>query len=256
MRANYHTHTPRCRHAVGDERAYVENAIGRGLEIFGFSDHTPQWFGMGDYYSHMRMLPEQLGEYCQTIRSLQTEYKDQIQIPLGLEVEFYPSIFNQLLPRLQDAGIEYILLGQHWIGDEYGEPYVGRPTADEQVLARYCHQAMQAMETGLFTYFAHPDVIHFVGEEKIYRHYMRQLLQLAKQTNTPVEINLLGIQDEKHYPNPILWEIAAEEGCSVILGIDAHEPDAVADLRHEQKALQLVEQYSLPLLDTVPLRKI
>ena len=41
MRANYHTHTPRCRHAVGSEREYIEQAIEAGMEILGFSDHTP-----------------------------------------------------------------------------------------------------------------------------------------------------------------------------------------------------------------------
>ena len=30
MKANYHTHTVRCRHAVGDEHEYIENAIAAG----------------------------------------------------------------------------------------------------------------------------------------------------------------------------------------------------------------------------------
>lgn len=256
MLANYHTHTARCRHAVGEEREYVENAIKRGLKIFGFSDHAPQWFGIDGYYSHMRMYPDQLSEYCDVVRSLQAEYRDQIHIPLGLEVEFYPRIFPELLSRIRDEGVEYMLLGQHWIGDEYGEPYSGRPTTDEQQLARYCRQATQAMETGLFTYFAHPDLINFVGDRDIYCRHMRQLLRAANQTDTPVEINLLGLQDGKHYPNPLLWEMAAEEGCRVILGIDAHAPESVADLQYEQKALELVRTYSLHLIDTVPLRKI
>ena len=44
MIANYHTHTTRCRHASGTEEAYVQAAIQGGLEILGFSDHTPYWF--------------------------------------------------------------------------------------------------------------------------------------------------------------------------------------------------------------------
>ena len=31
MIANYHTHTPRCNHAVGTEEEYVQAAIQRGL---------------------------------------------------------------------------------------------------------------------------------------------------------------------------------------------------------------------------------
>ena len=37
MIANYHTHTPRCNHAVGSEVEYVENALAQGLKILGFS---------------------------------------------------------------------------------------------------------------------------------------------------------------------------------------------------------------------------
>ena len=54
MIANYHTHTPRCNHAVGTEREYVENALEAGLQILGFSDHSPYIFP-GDYYSGFRM---------------------------------------------------------------------------------------------------------------------------------------------------------------------------------------------------------
>ena len=101
MIANYHSHTARCNHASGAEVTYVQNAIARGLRIFGFSDHTPQFFP-GDYYSRMRMRPHQLEDYCRTVRDLQAEYRGQIQIPLGLEAEFYPGIWHELLPRLQN----------------------------------------------------------------------------------------------------------------------------------------------------------
>ena len=40
--ANYHTHTIRCKHAVGEEREYIEAAISEDFKILGFSDHTPQ----------------------------------------------------------------------------------------------------------------------------------------------------------------------------------------------------------------------
>ena len=161
MIANYHTHTPRCRHAEGSEREYVENALKRGLKIFGFSDHTPQWFP-GTYYSTMRMFPEQLEDYCQTVRALQKEYAGRLEIPLGVEVENYPDIFGELMRHLRDAGIEYMLLGQHWIGNEDGEPYSGRPTENVRQLERYCNQLIDGMYTGLFSYVAHPDLLHFV----------------------------------------------------------------------------------------------
>lgn len=255
MIANYHAHTSRCHHASGTEMEYIEQAIQRGLKIFGFSDHTPHWFP-GEYYSYMRMYPDQLEDYCSTVLSLREQYKGQIEIPLGLEVEYYPDIFPELISRIRDAGIEYILLGQHWVGNEENEPYCGRATEDEVQLYRYCSQAMTAMETSLFTYLAHPGLIHFVGDPKIYEKHMRQLCKVAVETNTPVEINLLGIRENRHYPTEAFWAIAAEEGCTGILGIDAHKPEEIADLQPEKKALELAEKYGIPLLDTIPLKSI
>jgi len=255
MIANYHCHTPSCRHAVGTEKEYIENAIERGLEILGFSDHTPQWFP-GSYYSRMRMYPKQLPEYCKTIRKLQEKYTKQIQLHLGLEVEYYPALFSDLLPRLRDQGVEYILLGQHWVENEENAPYSGTPTNDESLLRRYCDQVIEAMQTGVFTYLAHPDLVQFLGDPKIYDQHMRRLCKAAKDTNTPLEINFLGMVEGRHYPTDALWQIVGEEGCKVVLGIDAHTPDQILDPMPEERALRMVRQYGLNLLETVPLKKI
>lgn len=74
MIANYHTHTTRCHHAEGEDRQYVETAIERGLKILGFSDHTPYYYD-GDYVSGVRMLPEEVEGYVESIQRLKDEYK-------------------------------------------------------------------------------------------------------------------------------------------------------------------------------------
>lgn len=255
MIANYHAHTFRCNHALGTEREYVESALQRGLKISGFSDHTPQYFP-GDYYTHMRMRPYELLDYCATVRKLQTEYRGQIEIPLGLEAEFYPAYWGDLLPRLQDAGVEYLILGQHWNGNEINEPYNGYPQYDVDCLYRYCHQVMDALETGKFTYIAHPDLINFVGDQAVYLRHMRDLCRAAKESSTPLEINLLGHAYNKHYPNERFWEIAAEEGCQVILGLDAHAPQHILNTESELKMLQMVQRLGLNLLGSVELKKV
>ena len=62
MFANYHTHTPRCGHASGTEREYIERALEKGLSALGFSDHAPYFFEDG-HYSNFRMYPDQAAEY-------------------------------------------------------------------------------------------------------------------------------------------------------------------------------------------------
>ena len=254
MIANYHTHTPRCRHADGSEEAYVQTAIAADMKILGFSDHTPYWFP-GDYYSHMRMYPDQLQDYCDTVRGLQKQYADRLQIHLGLEVEYYPGLFKDLLSRIRDYGIEYMILGQHWVGNEENEPYCGRANDSEANLARYCDQTIEAMETGLFTYLAHPDLLFFTGDDRAYETHMRRLCKAAKGCNMPLEINLWGLYYHRNYPDQRFWRIAAEEGNQVVIGADAHEPWAVNNSACEAQAMEIVRKFDLDLLTTVDLRK-
>ena len=148
-----------------------------------------------------------------------------------------------------------MILGQHMLGDEMGEPYLGIPS-DAQGLIRYCNQSIDAMHTGLFTYFAHPDLVHFPGDPTIYRTEMRRLCQAAKACHLPLEFNLLGLHGGRHYPNPLFWELVAEEGCQVILGRDAHQPEALLDTATEQQAMAMLNKLGLQPLSTVPLRPI
>ena len=251
MLHNYHTHTPRCGHAVGTEEEYVRCAIDAGLQALGFSDHTPYPFPPG-YTSTFRMTVEELPGYANTVRSVQKQFANQIDIHLGVEAEFYPAYFTDLLSLLRDNGVEYMILGQHMLGNEMGEPYLGIPN-DANGLERYCNQSIEAMHTGLFTYFAHPDLVHFIGSPEVYRAQMHRLCRAAKSCGLPLEYNLLGLQGNRHYPNPRFWEIAAEEDCAVILGRDAHAPQHLLDTATEEKALQFLASLSLQPLSQVPL---
>lgn len=117
MLANYHTHTPRCHHAVGREREYIENAIMSGIKILGFSDHSPQFYKNG-FVSGMRMSVNEAPGYIECIKKLADEYKDDIQIFAGFEAEYFPDIFYSLQKLCRDCGADYLIMGQHFLDDE------------------------------------------------------------------------------------------------------------------------------------------
>ena len=95
-----------------------------------------------------------------------------------------------------------------------------------------------------------------MGDPAEYRSQMRRLCREAKGCGIPLEMNLLGLQEGRHYPNPRFWEIAAEEGNLTVLGRDAHNPRVFADQATERRALAWLERLGLKPLDAVPLRKI
>ena len=255
MIANYHTHTHRCNHAIGREEEYVKSALEAGMKILGWADHTPYIFP-GGYYSHFRMRPVQLAGYVKTIEGLRAQFGDKIEMPIGLETEYYPKHFGSLIEFLRDFPIDYMILGQHFIGNEYDAPYSGLVTGEKEVVKQYCRQSMEAMNTGLFTYFAHPDLIHYQGDGRFYQDAVRPMCAEAKSCGIPLEINLLGIREGRHYPNRLFWEVAAEEGCDVILGVDAHDPKSLNNPNAEAKGRALAKEFGLKVLDTVELRGI
>lgn len=255
MIANYHTHTWRCNHASGEEKQYVENALKAGLQILGFSDHAPYIFPNG-YYSTFRMRLDQMPDYVDTVLDLRSEFAGRIQIPLGLEIEYYPRHLPELLSILRDYPLDYLILGQHFVGNEYDAPYNGLGSDDEGLLRHYVHQTCDAMNTGLFTYFAHPDLLNFHGNPRLFRHHMRDIVLEAKNCGVPLEFNLLGLAGGRHYPNPMFWEMAAQEGCDVILGRDAHHPEALLDDKTEQRAVEILAGLGIQPLDTAVLRSV
>ena len=87
MKTNYHTHTARCMHATGSDEDYVLSAIKGGYQELGFSDHTP-WKYHTDYVADMRMLPEELPGYVESLRSARN-----IKIRLVSKSDWNASIF-------------------------------------------------------------------------------------------------------------------------------------------------------------------
>ena len=177
----------------------------------------------------------------------------QIDIRLGLEVEYYPRFFGRLLEITGQYPIEYFLLGQHFTDNETDGQYSGIPTRDEAVLARYCEQTLEGLGTGRFLYFAHPDLLHFVGDPKVYDRHIRALCRGVKALGVPLEINFLGLYEGRHYPTPDFWRIAGEEGCEAVLGCDAHDPEAMDRPDVEQRGRALAAQCGLRIRETMAL---
>lgn len=247
MTVNLHTHTARCGHATGADREYVEAAIQGGLKHLGFADHMPFLFPDG-FESHFRIPMKKAEEYMSSLAALREEYKNDISIHIGFEMEYYPRYFKEMKQLAIDLGAEYLLLSQHYINNEYpnGGSYMGRGIHPEEEAVTYADTVLEAMETGLFTYFAHPDLVHYTGtDEALYEREMRRICQGAARCGMPLEINLLGIREGRHYPLTRFWEIAAEEGCEAVLGCDAHSPDVVVDSPSEGVALEMIRGLGL-----------
>ena len=255
MLYNYHTHTSRCNHAVGTDEDYVKAAIDAGYSVLGFSDHAP--------YKHIshpraRMEYEQLDDYISSILFLKEKYKDQIDIRLGLETEWYPGFYEEKKELLNK--VDYLILGQHFQKPDGTGSYFA-PCTDED-LELYCAQILEGLETGLFTYLCHPDVFMFRQKhfDETCEKISRKIIEKAVETNTPMEINLQGIRrgtavfdngkTEYYYPHKDFWKIAAEYPVTCIWGIDAHDPEWIRESAEDRrKAEEELKDLGLNILE-------
>lgn len=255
LKANYHTHTPRCMHAIGTEREYIENAIKSGFKILGFSDHTPQFYSDG-YVSGMRMLPDMAEEYVRCISKLADEYKKDIKIYVGFEAEYFPECFEKLRKLCLDIGADYLIMGQHFLDRENGGIYTGSPTGSHSILKSYVDQVLEGISTGCFSYIAHPDICNFNGDRELYNSEITRLCRGAKECSVPLEINMLGYSDGRHYPSREFFEIAKREGNDVIIGCDAHSPDSLSDITMQNSMEKFARTLGIVPLESLDLKKI
>ena len=97
------------------------------------------------------------------------------------------------------------------------------------MLDLYEESAIEGMESGLYCCLAHPDL--FMSSYLRFDHHCtsvsRHICRAAARLNIPLEYNIGYVAyNEAHgittYPCPEFWHIAANEGCTAIIGMDAH----------------------------------
>jgi histidinol-phosphatase (PHP family) len=257
LRKNYHTHTHRCFHAQGADADFAAAAKEQGFSVIGFSDHGPWPFK--DYVSGMRMPAAALEDYAESVFSLRAQYRGEMEILLGLESEYFPQYLPWLCAMAEKHGLDYLILGHHFSGNEPGGIYNGSLTHARDVV-RYQKDVCAAMKTGLFSYVCHPDLFMrgYPVFDKTCEKASRAIIETAMETNTPLEYNLLGLQHSLHdgkqgYPYPAFWQLAAEYRATAIIGIDAHTPDAYRDTQTIAAAEQYLADLGIPVTDEIRL---
>ena len=228
MKVNLHTHTARCGHAYGTDEEFVLAAIAQGYTKLGFSDHTPFPYEPEFQAENTKMSAQMLEDYISSVNALKEKFKGRIEILLGLECESVPRFF----PFLTDLRkrLDYMILGNH--GDwTAGDPYSGALTTPRE-LEHYVDMAVEGMETGLFLYLAHPDLMlsSYREFDDVAERLSRVLCREANRLGIPLEYNLYGAMKKRKpgvlgYPCDAFWKVAAEENVRAVVGIDAHKPE-------------------------------
>lgn len=251
IKTNWHTHTKRCGHAIGEDEEYVQAAIKAGFQTLGFSDHA----AYNTPCPSERMNIDQYEGYKQSILSLKEKYKDQIQIYIGMEVECYQSEWETLSRYRHE--LDYCILGQHNLDIDENSSYDIQK--GDQLMA-YVDRLEYACKHALCDYICHPDVClwSYPQLDESVHTAAKRIADISIKYNMPLELNTgSGVHygkrhyqdgDRYAYPTRIFFEEFAKRHCPVIIGLDVHDPNLFLTDTDLNRALSVVEGLDLNFL--------
>lgn len=230
--ADYHMHTPLCRHAVGEPVEYAAHAVKMGLKEIGMSDHSPM---PRDDFDEWRMRFDQLDEYVEKVRRAQREYP-QLHIKLSLEVDYIPGYEDWIMQLAARHPWDYLIGSVHYVSESWDldnpqKLSEWRKRDPFEVWTAYFERLTMAAESQLFDIIGHADLCKkfcFIPTQDC-THLFKTFLQAAGRNDVAIEINTAGLRKDckEMYPSPEIVRLAADYNVPLTFGSDSHAPEEV-----------------------------
>lgn len=227
--ADYHSHTPLCRHAEGRPEEYVEAALAAGLAEYGISDHAP---ARPEPFDDWRMREAELPQYLAWIERARAHAAGRLPVRAGLECDWLAGCEAWIEELAGRAEWDYLIGSVHYLGDwDFDNPkWLGRwSRCDvEDVWRHYWSTYADMARSGCFDILAHPDLVKkfaHVPDGDLERFY-RPAIEAIATAGTAIEINTAGWHKPcaEAYPAPRFLELAAAAGIPLVISSDAHAP--------------------------------
>ena len=231
--ADYHTHTPLCRHAEGNPIDYAKKARELGLDEIGFSDHSPMDV---DGFDDWRMLKSEFPAYLESIQEAR-ENISNIPIKLGLEIDYFEDGHDWIERLSQMADYDYLIGSVHYIapGFDIDNPkWIGRWSGIaevEDIWEEYWKIYTKCVRSGFFDIMAHPDLPKKFGHKPSgsLKRFYEPVIEAAVEANVCIEINTAGWRKDcnEQYPDREFLEMMLEADIPLSINSDAHKPSEV-----------------------------
>jgi histidinol-phosphatase (PHP family) len=230
--ADYHMHTPLCRHATGEPTDYAAQAVRIGLREIGFSDHSPT---PRDDFDDWRMRSSDLDDYVAKVEKARRDYP-QLVIRLGLEVDYLPGCEDWVRQLEARHPWDYFIGSVHYVSEAWAvdNPHLISKWKNRdplEVWEAYCQRLTQAAGSGLFDIIGHVDLC------KKFRFYpqsdtaplFKSFINTASAKGVAIELNTAGLRKDcrEIYPSVGILKLAREADIPITFGSDAHAPEEV-----------------------------
>ena len=253
---NYHSHCSFCDGRAPFEE-FVKEAIRQGFYSYGVSSHAPLPFP-----TQWTMEWGQMETYLDEFKNLRSKYADEIELYVGLEIDYLNEESNPSVARFTELPLDYRIGSVHLLYDAAGEvvdidcsPAVFKERVDRhfngdvlRVVRMYFDRLFRMVELGGFDVLGHADKMHYNAscyhpgllDEPWYEALMKDYFSLVASRGYLVEINTKAYDSlGTFYPNSRYWELMKEYQIKVLVNSDAHYPERINAGRME--ALRLLQ---------------
>ena len=201
-------------------KKYVKIATNNNIKELGFSDHDS--FLDSFRWDNLKLIKE----------------KANIDIKLGIEVDYFPDIEEKIKNKLEKLPIDYAIGSVHHIGEwnfdneNYIENYDNWNIYE--LHESYYNILTKAVKSGLFDIIGHLDLIKVfnkkLGKDKVLP-LIKPLLHEIKECGLAIEINVNGLNKpvQEIYPAEFVLKEVANLEIPITFGSDAHRPSRVGE---------------------------
>ena len=239
-----HLHT-KYSHGANSPREMYEAACERGIEIMGFSEHSPRPYGFDYTHEYREALTKYLPIYVQEVSELRdASQKGQgCRVLFGMEMDWLDGQEDFARQAAAAFDFDYLIGSVHFIGhwgfDDGQTPWL---KASFEQCAQWYEAYFKAWEemlaSGLYNIAAHPDLIKIFSCEHFHhwlekpesRKRLRHCLTVLQQSGMAMEISSAGLRKacKEIYPCAEIMELARELNVPVTLASDAHSIKDIA----------------------------
>jgi len=234
---------------------YALQAKKEKSSVLGMSDHTPLPDGR---WPHMRMALSELEEYIAEIEEA-AEALPELKILKGVECEWAPEYISFYQEELIGKhSFDYLIGAVHWFPHHGEWLYIGDADTPQRLVSYARHMA-KTIESGLFTFIAHPDGfgLGYNQWDENARACSLDIIASAEACALPLEINGYGLRKKKvtspagalrrPYPLDEFWQLASGTKIQAVCNSDAHKPSDLFSSVDQARAL--AEEFSVPVID-------
>ncbi len=245
----YHSHCTFCDGKAPAEE-FVKAAIEAGFHSYGVSSHSPLPFD-----TRWSLSKGDVEAYLQEMERLKKQYAGQIELYVGLEIDYLNDGWGPASDYFQRMPLDYRIGSVHLVTngetgemmdmdgsfDDFRENFLNVYHDNLKHLVRdYFRSSARMVELGGFDFVAHLDKICMNGslvdpmltEQAWYNELLREYFQLIAEKGVMVEVNTKAYTKKGlMFPNVKYFKWLKELNIPVMVNSDAHLPQLVNDNR-------------------------